>query len=88
MDLINKMIRFRAVNNLSQEEAAEVADISKHTWFAVENGHKPSKMTQAKIEMAMEHKVNGHRINMRMKQAYDAEERGETKHGYVIPDSE
>lgn len=89
MSLSNEMIRFRAANNLSQEEAAEVADIAKHTWCSVENGKQnPTARTRAKIEMAMEHKYNGHRINMKMKQAYDAEERGETRYGYAIPDSE
>lgn len=90
MSLINDMIRFRAANNMSQGEAAEVADVSKRTWCDVENGkHNPTSLTRAKIKMAMEHNYNGHKNNMRMKQAYDAEERGETKHGYnIISDPE
>lgn len=89
MSLMNDMIRFRAANNLSQEEASEIADVAKKTWASVENGkQKPTSLTRAKIELAMEHKYNGHRIHTKMKQAYDAEERGETKHGYAVSTDE
>ena len=50
MDLKEEMLNFRAKNNLSQRRAAERAQITNQTWYAVENGYQnPSKMTEMKI---------------------------------------
>lgn len=48
------ILEFRAKNNLSQQQAAEILHVSRQTINAIESDkreHKPSKLTQRKIEI-------------------------------------
>lgn len=55
MTLGEKMIRFRAKNKLSQAKFAEMCEVTVQTICSVENGtQNPSKLTEARILMAME----------------------------------
>ena len=54
MELKEEMLNFRAKNNLSQRKAADRAQITNQTWYAVENGYQnPSKMTEMKIRRVL-----------------------------------
>lgn len=53
MTLADRMIYFRAMNRLTQKELAKMAGVSNATVNAVENGSSPSKLTRARIEIAM-----------------------------------
>ncbi len=49
-NLREKMIDFRAKNNLSQSKAAKLAKVTLMTWGSVERGiQSPSKLTESKI---------------------------------------
>jgi len=53
-ELIDKMIEYRAKNDLSQREFAEKAGVSLQTINSVETGlQEPSKVTKAKIELVL-----------------------------------
>lgn len=55
MELKEKMLDYRARNNISQRKAAAAAGITLQTWYSVENGYqKPSKMTEKKILLSMD----------------------------------
>lgn len=55
MTLQEKMIRYRAVHNISQEEFAKRCGLSKQTVYAVENSiQEPSKITREKIRLVIE----------------------------------
>lgn len=55
MDLGEKIIIFRAVNNLSQEEFAQKIGISRYTIMDIEGKKvKTRRVTQRKIEMFLE----------------------------------
>lgn len=54
MTLQEQMIRYRAEHNLTQEKAAERAGIGVVTWRNAERGEQPTKLTEAKIRLAME----------------------------------
>lgn len=59
MTLQERMIRYRAVHNMSQEEFARKCSLSKQTINAVENGiQEPSKITREKIIIVLEEKQN------------------------------
>lgn len=52
MRLSDKMVDYRARNNLSIEKAAEMCGISSQTWRYVEKGlQDASRVTVAKIEL-------------------------------------
>ena len=55
MTLPERMIRYRAIHNVSQEEFAKRCGLSKQTVYAVENGiQEPSKITREKIIIVLE----------------------------------
>lgn len=50
-DLAKRMIRYRALNRISQGEMARRCYVTKQTIWAIENGRKNiTKLTEAKIE--------------------------------------
>lgn len=52
MTLQERMIEYRAKNDITQRELAEKIGVSVQTINSVENGTQtPSKITQAKIEL-------------------------------------
>ena len=52
MTLQERMIEYRAKNDITQRELAEKIGVSVQTINSVENGTQtPSKVTQAKIEL-------------------------------------
>ena len=55
MTLQDEMIRYRAKENISQEEFAKRCGLSKQTVYCVENGiQEPSKITREKIRLVLE----------------------------------
>lgn len=55
MTLQEQMLRFRAEHNISQSTLAQMCKLSLQTVNSIENGlQTPSKLTVAKIKMAME----------------------------------
>lgn len=59
MALKDKMIRFRAKHNLSQDALAGKAGVSKQTIYMIETGQQnPSRLTEQKILLAMEEGEN------------------------------
>lgn len=59
MTLQEKMIRYRAMHNISQEEFARRCGLSKQTVYAVENSiQEPSKITKEKIIILLEGENN------------------------------
>ena len=55
MTLQEQMLRFRAEHNISQSTLAQMCKLSVQTVNSIENGlQTPSKLTVAKIKMAME----------------------------------
>lgn len=57
MALKEKMLEYRAKNNLSQRKAAAAAGITLQTWYSVENGYQtPSKLTEKKILLVIDGK--------------------------------
>ena len=68
MSIQDEMMRFRANNNLSQEKAAKMANITLQTWNQVELGRQnPSRMTEAKIRLVIDHE---RRINNGIEETY------------------
>lgn len=55
-NISEEIIRFRAKNNLSQKEFAHLAGLSEKTINRTECGAHASRITMAKIKMAMEEK--------------------------------
>lgn len=53
-NISEEIIRFRAKNNLSQKEFAHLVGLSEKTINRTECGAKPSRITLAKIKMAIE----------------------------------
>lgn len=54
MTLSEEMIEFRGRYNLTQQKAADMANITKQTWYGIENGiQTPSKLTESKIRLIM-----------------------------------
>lgn len=54
MTLQERMIEYRAKNDITQRELAEKIGVSVQTINSVENGTQtPSKVTQAKIELVV-----------------------------------
>lgn len=54
MEVVEKMIEFRAKNDLSIEKAAQIAGVTKQTWAHVERGlQNPSRLTEAKIMLVV-----------------------------------
>ena len=52
MGLPERMIKYRAKENLTQKELAEKCGLSTQTIYHVENGvQNPNKITKAKIEL-------------------------------------
>lgn len=52
--LKEEMLIYRAVNKISQGKAAELAGVTKQTWYSIENGYQnPSKVTEAKIRLVI-----------------------------------
>lgn len=59
MTLAERMVQYRARNNLSQRAFAQKCGVSLQTINSVENGlQNPSKMTEAKILMVIEEDQN------------------------------
>lgn len=59
MKLADKMLDYRAVNNLSIEKAAEACGISAQTWRYVErNLQEPNRITQRKLEIFLKGDAN------------------------------
>lgn len=57
--LKEEMLVYRALHKLSQGKAAELAGITKQTWYSIENGYQnPSKVTEAKIRILIEKETN------------------------------
>ena len=55
MTLREKMLAFRAKNNLSQTKAAKLANITPMTWSSIERGiQNPSPLSEAKINLVIE----------------------------------
>ena len=55
MTLQEKMIAYRAIHKINQQELADRVGVSLQTINSVENGHqKPSKVTEAKIKLVIE----------------------------------
>lgn len=51
MKLSDRMLKYRAKENISQEEAARRAGVTKQTWYNLETKiQTPSRLTVAKIE--------------------------------------
>lgn len=54
MSLSERMIRYRAVERLNQQELADRCGVSKQTICSIENEtQEPSKVTLAKIELVV-----------------------------------
>lgn len=54
-EISNEMLNFRARHKLSQVKSAKLAGITVQTWNQVELGQQnPSRLTEAKIRMAMQ----------------------------------
>ena len=50
-ELAKRIIRYRAIKNISQGEMARRCFVTKQTIWAIENGRQqPTKLTEAKIE--------------------------------------
>lgn len=50
-ELAKRIIRYRAIHNMSQGEMARKCFVTKQTIWAIENGRQnPTKLTEAKIE--------------------------------------
>lgn len=54
MELAKRIIEYRAKHGLSQRAFAKKAKLTPQTVCFIENGKEPSKITRAKIELAME----------------------------------
>ena len=51
MTLVERMMDYRAAENISQTEMAKRVGVSKQTIYHIENGiQKPTRLTVAKIE--------------------------------------
>lgn len=50
-ELAKRIVRYRAINRLSQADMARRCYVTKQTIWAIENGRQnPTKLTEAKIE--------------------------------------
>lgn len=50
--LKQRMIDFRARNDMTQRECAERCGVSLQTWYSIEKGHQtPSRLTEGKINI-------------------------------------
>ena len=59
MTLQEEMVRYRAINCVSQRAFAKMCGVTVQTINSVENGkQKAGKMTEAKIRIAMEKPVS------------------------------
>ena len=55
MTLSEAILRYRAAHDMTQEEFAKKAGVTKLTILQIENGYRePRKVTLMKIKMAME----------------------------------
>lgn len=60
MELREKMIRFRAENNMSQKDFAKLCKLTVQTIHYVEKGlQNPTDLTRTKIELAMKKNEKG-----------------------------
>lgn len=54
MNLADRMLMFRAKNNLTQQQLADKVGVSKQWINSIETGNKPAgKLTRAKIELVI-----------------------------------
>lgn len=60
LELIRKMIDYRARERISQKELANRVGVSVQTINSIENGlQEPSKLTEAKIYLVIDEKKEG-----------------------------
>lgn len=54
MSLSDRMVEYRARENINQQELADRCGLSKQTIYSIENGiQEPSRVTVAKIELVI-----------------------------------
>ena len=58
MTLADEMIEYRAKNRISQRELAKRAGVTLQTIWYIENGKVPTKITEAKVRLAMKEEEN------------------------------
>lgn len=63
MKLADEILRYRAQNNISQEEMAKRCKVTKQTIFNIEHeAQEPTRLTEAKIRLVLDKAggENGH----------------------------